>query len=247
MPGAPLERAPVTCQHCGHTQLEPVAVITTVCRSCRRAIHVREDARTPRKATKRALPTLTAAKPAVELRELQCFTCNTRLSVPVSAESTMCKRCSSHIDLRDYVINQAVSKNFRTHGRFEVKPRGYVFNTDSIVGEAVLRGRFHGKLHAKHRLEIYTGAEIKGSFQTGLLVVPQGQVFTWPQVIKVDSAEIAGELDATLEVSGVVSVKSSGRLFGDVRARNLSVEHGAVIVGHMGIIPDGATNVADPK
>jgi cytoskeletal protein CcmA (bactofilin family) len=229
MPAAPLERAPVTCPHCGHTQLEPLAVISTVCRKCRGAIQVREDARAPRKAKR----SLSAGKPAVEVRDLRCFTCSTLLSVPVSAESTMCKRCSSHIDLRDYVINQAVSKNFRTHGRFEVRQRGYVFNTDSIVGEAVLKGRFHGKLYAKHRLEIHTGAEIKGSFGAGLLVIPVGQVFSWPQVIKVEAAEIEGELAGTLHADGLVSVRSSGRLFGDVQARDLVVEHGAVVVGNL--------------
>ena len=43
---------------------------------------------------------------------------------PPAAESTMCKRCSDYVDLRDYLINSAVSKNFRTHGRFPGQPAG---------------------------------------------------------------------------------------------------------------------------
>ncbi len=227
MAAASLERAPVTCPHCGHTQLEPVAVISTVCRSCRGAIRVREQAGSPPLAAHpRSSPTQT-----VEVRELQCFTCGTLLAVPVTAESTMCKRCSSHIDLRDYLINQAVSRNFRTHGRFVVREKGYVFNTDSDVGDAVLKGRFHGRLFARRRLEIHSSAEIKGSVRAGLLVIPAGQTFGWTQTMQVGSAEISGELVAPLRAEGTIWIRTGGHMFGDLQARALIVEAGAVLVG----------------
>lgn len=230
---ASLERAPVICPHCGHSQLEPVAVISTVCRSCRNAIRVREQAGAPPRPTRPGA--VVASKPSVEVRELQCFTCGTLLIAPVSAESTMCKRCSSHIDLRDYSINQAVSRNFRTHGRFVVKEKGYVFNTDSVVGEAILKGRFHGRLNARHRLEIYSTAEVKGTISAGLLVIPAGQTFTWLQPVSIGSAEIAGELVAPLRAEGSVWVRASGHLFGDIEAHDLVVEPGAVVVGNLKI------------
>jgi cytoskeletal protein CcmA (bactofilin family) len=239
MAAASLERAPVTCPHCGHSQLEPVAVISTVCRHCRSAIRVREQAGGPTLSSQAR----TASGPAVERRDLVCFTCGTLLSVPLTAESTMCKRCSSHIDLRDYHINQAVSKNFRTHGRFVVREKGYVFNTDSDVGEAVLKGRFHGTLFARNRLEIYSSAEIKGSIRAGLLVIPAGQSFVWSQTVLVGSAEIAGELIAPLRAEGTVSVQSTGHLFADIEAHSLIVEPGATIVAHLrigGVITHGS-------
>ena len=59
----------------------------------------------------------------------------TELEVPVSAESTMCKRCSRYVDLKNYQINSAVSKNFKTKGAFVVEPKGYVFNTEAVVGK----------------------------------------------------------------------------------------------------------------
>jgi cytoskeletal protein CcmA (bactofilin family) len=160
-----------------------------------------------------------------------CFQCGTVLEVALAAASTMCKRCSSHVDLSDYQINATVSKNFRTYGRLVIEEKGYVLNTDSLVGEAVIRGRFIGKIVAKRRLEIYSTAQIKGSFTTGCLVLPAGQHFRWPQVLTIGGAEIAGELAANLQATGTVQLKYSGRLFGDVQAGGLVVEGGAVMVG----------------
>src|SRR6185295_13397493 len=151
-----------------------------------------------------------------------------------TAESTMCKRCSAHVDLRDYNITHAVSKNFRTHGRFVIEEKGYLFNTEAMVGDAILKGKFLGQLNATRSLTIYSSADIKGSFTTGRLIIPDGNHFRWPE-IKVGAAEIGGELVANLRAEGTVLLKTTARLFGDVEARGLVVESGAVLVGAMKI------------
>ena len=71
----------------------------------------------------------------------------------------MCKRCSQYVDLHDYRITTAVAKNFKTKGAFMVELKGYVFNTESIVGDAVIKGKFHGKLAALGTLTIYSTAD----------------------------------------------------------------------------------------
>jgi cytoskeletal protein CcmA (bactofilin family) len=154
------------------------------------------------------------------------------LDVPVAAESTMCKRCSGHVDLRDYEITATVSKNYRTHGRLILEEKGYMMNTDSLVGDAVLKGRIIGKITAKRTLQIFTSAKIKGSFIAHKLVIPEGNHFHWQEILKVDEAEISGELVANLQATGKVVVKATGRLFGDVAAGHLVVESGAIIVGN---------------
>src|SRR5206468_2866044 len=112
------------------------------------------------------------AKPAFAVRRIQCFQCATELEVALAAESTMCKRCSSHVDLRDYHITQTVSKNFRTYGRLVIEEKGYILNTDSHVGDAVIRGRLIGKIVAERTLEIHSTAIIKGHFTAARLIVP---------------------------------------------------------------------------
>jgi cytoskeletal protein CcmA (bactofilin family) len=147
----------------------------------------------------------------------------------------MCKRCSSYIDLQDYTFNSAVSKNFRTKGRFVVEAKGYVFNTTIVAREIVIKGQVIGKIAAEQLLTIYGTAEIKGTFQTPLLVIPKDNAFHSRQPLRVGAVEIRGELVGDAQVDTTVHVLGTGRVFGNVRARNLVVEEGAIIVGQMSV------------
>jgi cytoskeletal protein CcmA (bactofilin family) len=227
MPPSKQDKVPVPCPHCGHSQLVPPTAVSSVCKGCGEHFHVQEALNPkPKKVAK-----------APELRTIHCFDCGTELKVPVAAESTMCKRCSTHIDLRDYSFANAVSKNFRTKGSFVVEQKGYVFNTEALVGEAVIKGRFLGKLKAERTLTIHTGAEIKGTFTAGMLVIPAKNRFYWGETINVVSAEISGELSADINASETIIVKSTGVYFGNAQAQNMIVEPGAVVVGEMRIGP----------
>ena len=230
MPAKKQDKVRVACPQCGHLQLEPASAYSTICKKCHAHFLVQE-VRAPATEGK---PAVKARLPVIEQKQIICFQCGTTLEAPATAESTMCKRCSAHVDLRDYNITHAVSKNFRTHGRFVIEEKGYLFNTEVMVGDAILKGKFLGKLNATRSLTIYSSADIKGSFTAGNLIIPEGNHFRWPE-IKVGSAEIGGELVANLRAEGTVLVKAAARLFGNVDARGLVVESGAVVVGAMKI------------
>jgi cytoskeletal protein CcmA (bactofilin family)/DNA-directed RNA polymerase subunit N (RpoN/RPB10) len=212
---------PVTCPACGHVQREPRSAYSTVCKQCRQHFRLEDALR----------PAAKPQKPAIEQKLVRCFQCGAELLVAAAAESTMCRKCSSHVDLHDYEVTQTVSKNFRTHGRLVIEAKGYVLNTDSHVGEAILKGRLIGKLVAERSLEIHSSANIKGTFSTGRLIVPAGNHFRWAEALRVGAAEIGGELVANLRSAGTVLLRSTARFFGDVEAGGLVVESGAVFVG----------------
>lgn len=235
MPASKQDKVLLTCPHCGHQQPEPRTAISTVCKKCRGYIRVEEALNPAAKPSK--APETQPATPLVERRRITCFDCGTELDVPVDAESTMCKRCSRYVDLKNYQITSAVSKNFRTKGSFVIEPKGYVFNTEAEVGDAIIKGRFLGKLKASS-LTIYSTAEFKGIFTIGRLVIPAANHFRWKDPIKVSSGEIAGELVAALRSEGTIVLKATARLFGDVIARNLVIEDGAIVVGNLHIGAD---------
>ena len=211
----------MTCPKCGHVQPEPRSAYSTLCKQCHEHFRIQEALH----------PSAKPQKPAIEQKQVRCFQCGAELQVSAAAESTMCRKCSAHVDLCDYQVNQTVSKNFRTHGRLVIEAKGYLLNTDSHVGEAVLKGRFIGKLVAERSLEIHSTAHIKGSFSAGRLIVPAGNHFRWAEALRVGAAEIGGELVANLHSAGTVLLKSTARFFGDVQAGGLVVESGAVFVG----------------
>jgi len=239
MPPAKTKTVSVTCPKCAHVQPEPRGAYSTICKKCR--AHFRLDEIEKPAAPKKK----EEKKTAIECRKIICFSCSTELDVPVAAESTMCKRCSSHVDLRDYEITATVSKNYRTHGRLILEEKGYMMNTDSLVGDAVLKGRIIGKITAKRSMQIFSSAKIKGTFDAGRLIIPEGNHFQWPQTLRMDGAEIAGELVANLQAAGTVRIKATGRLFGDVTAGHLVVESGAVFVGNA-TIGSNSKPAADP-
>jgi cytoskeletal protein CcmA (bactofilin family) len=221
MPSAMPDKVSVACPSCGHRQLEPRSAYSSLCKKCRQ--HFRLD--------DVLHPTAPPVQAQVEQRHIRCYQCGTELAVPLAAKSSMCRRCSAHVDLTDYRITQTVSKNFRTHGRLVIEEKGYVLNSEAIVSEAVVKGRFIGKLKAAGTLEIHSSANIKGSFTAGCLVIPAGHHFRWSEPIQVEGATINGEWVGALIASGTVRLGSAARYFGVVEARNLVVEAGAVMVG----------------
>jgi cytoskeletal protein CcmA (bactofilin family)/DNA-directed RNA polymerase subunit RPC12/RpoP len=225
MPAKSQDKALVVCPHCGHQQTEPRAAISSNCKKCGQYLRVQELLN----------PVAKAEVKAVEQKHITCFDCGTELDVPAAAKSAMCKRCSSYIDLQDYTITSAVSKNFKTKGRFVVEAKGYVFNTTVIAREIVIKGQVIGKLTAEESLTIFSTAEIKGTFQSALLIVPEGNAFHWKEPLRLKSIDVQGELVSHVNAEATVTIRSTGRLFGDVQAKNLVVEEGALLVGRVSI------------
>ncbi len=223
MPASKQDVVLLTCPHCGHQQPEPRLAFSTICKSCGKHLRVQDVLKPVPKASDRG--------PKKKL--VTCFECGTELDVSTTAESTICKRCSAYVDLHDYNITSAQAKNFKTKGTFVVEPKGYVFNTESMAGDAVIKGKFHGKLAVERSLTIYSTAEIKGTLTAGQLIIPAKNYFRWDTQIKVGSAEIAGELAADLRAEESVVLKATAILFGNIDARDLVVEEGAVVVGKM--------------
>ena len=211
----------VACPKCGHTQLEPRAAYSTNCKQCREYFRVQDVLR----------PAAPPPEPPREGRHILCFKCGKELIVPLIAQSAMCKHCGSHVDLHDYIIHQAIAKNFKTKGRLVVEDDGYLFNTDTIAGEVIIKGKFLGKLTAETSLEIRPAAEFKGTFQAARLILPAGTCHRWPDTLNVVSAEIGGELIANVRADKTVVLKSTARYFGQMSAGGLVVESGAVFVG----------------
>ncbi|MBX3731672.1 MAG: polymer-forming cytoskeletal protein [Verrucomicrobiae bacterium] len=230
MPVQPKDQIQVVCPNCGNGQLEPRRAISTTCRKCRQHLLVQELLN-PRLAPAPA-PALLHAH-----RRVTCFDCGTEMDVPVAARSSMCKRCSSYLDFQDYSIASTISKSFKTKGRFVVEKNGYVFNTEVLAGEIVIRGRILGKLTAERTLTVHSNAEIQGTFKAPLLVIPADNCFHTRETLRVTSVEIFGELVGSIRAERTVFLRATGSVFGNLHAHSLVVEEGAVLVGQISTAP----------
>ena len=255
------QKVTVSCPQCGHSQAEPAAAYSSVCRKCGQYFRIEDlrravsapvpsvEPKRPRPPAPAPVPATsggpaTAPPPRLDTRRIECFQCGTVLEVSRAAQSTMCKRCSAHVDLQDYDITNTLSKNLRTKGRVMIQETGCLLNTDSYAGEAILKGKLLGKLNADS-LEIHRTAQIKGSFKTRKLILPADSVLFWPESLLVRDADISGELTANLRATGTVCLRATAVFFGDIEAKHLVVEDGAVVVGEMKL--GDACEVEEPK
>lgn len=222
----------VTCPACGHAQEEPSAAYSSRCRQCGEHFRLEDVVRSAGQPA--------PSRPAAGGRQVACFQCGTLLEVSPSAQSTMCKRCSGHVDLRDYNINHTESKNFRTRGKLVLQESGCLLNTDSIFQEAVIKGKVIGRIEAVGDLEIHRQAEIRGSFKAGTLIIAPETVLRWPEPLQLANAEVAGELQANVTAAGTVLLRSGSRFFGSLQAAHLRVQPGAVVVGQLRVGPPPA-------
>ena len=225
MPAKTQDKAQIVCPHCGHQQMEPRLAVSSNCKKCGKYLRVQELLN----------PSPKAAAKVPDQRRVSCFDCGTEQDAPVAAKSAMCKRCSSYIDLQDYSINNAVSKNFRTKGRFVIEGKGYVFNTDITAREIVVKGRVIGKLTSEGSLTIFSTGEIQGSFRTPLLVIPEENCFRWKEPLRVGSLDVAGEFVGDVRAETSVILRATARLFGNVQARHIVMEENAVLVGRVNV------------
>ncbi|HEX5398087.1 MAG TPA: polymer-forming cytoskeletal protein [Verrucomicrobiae bacterium] len=232
MPRSSQVRVQVACPHCGHQQPEPPTAYSTLCRKCGGHFLVQEVLN----------PAPVTQKIAHQKRRITCFECGAELEVPASAESTMCKWCSRYVDLQDYCITVPIAKNFKTKGRFVIEARGNVFNSETTGGDVVIRGKFKGRLRAERSLTIYSSADIKGTVAAARLIIPVENHFAWMGALNVGSVEIGGEFAGDMRVTETVLLRATGRLYGNVEARNVVVEDGAVLIGHLHI----GTGIAGP-
>ena len=72
----------------------------------------------------------------------------------------MCKRCSTHIDLRDYQITNAVSKNFKTKGQFVIEIPKTWRVTFGYVNPAVRESGYRDG----HCLRVYEGEKLRAVY-----------------------------------------------------------------------------------
>ena len=212
------EKALLTCPQCGAQQWVSSAAFSAVCKQCRQYLRVQELLK----------PAPKAPAPAPAQKRIACFDCAAEFDVPASAQSTMCKKCSGYIDLHDYSITNAVSKNFKTRGSFVIQPSGYVFNSETVATDAAIKGRFIGKLIVERSLTLYASAKVKGPLQAAHLIIPPANQIQWEGKLEVGSAEINGELAADLHAK-TVRVQTNGALVGTLTAASLVVEAGAAV------------------
>lgn len=124
-------------------------------------------------------------------------------------------------------------------------------------------GRPTGRAEAgeKRVLQLGKGISIQGSVTEAERIVIEGtmesQLLQCQELaishsgvfkgeVQVEDADIAGVFDGTLNATGSLIIRATGRVLGVARSRRLSVEDGGQLTGRMEMIADAAASPAMP-
>jgi cytoskeletal protein CcmA (bactofilin family) len=124
-------------------------------------------------------------------------------------------------------------------------------------------GRPTGRAEAgeKRVLQLGKGISIQGSVTEAERIVIEGtmesQLLQCQELaishsgvfkgeVQVEDADIAGVFDGTLNATGSLTIRATGRVLGVARARRLSVEDGGQLTGRMEMITDASASPAMP-
>ncbi len=172
---------------------------------------------------------------------VECFECKTKQEVVSSTGSTTCRKCSAHLDLRDYKISQSFSRAIRTHGEVHVTSRGDLSSSNVACRTALIEGKLRGDLHCAGNVTFNLSGKVPGRVFADHVLVERKSVVQFFRRVRVKSIEIRGQMVGDVIAETVVVVHRNGSLDGNVTAKSISVEKGGVFSGQLIIGSGGLT------
>ncbi|MBA3387688.1 MAG: polymer-forming cytoskeletal protein, partial [Chthoniobacterales bacterium] len=238
----------VECPHCGFKQSEYAAAKSTMCRQCggsfspaapkAREINLRTAGETQ--------PAPAASDhPASMLKKLEgfwgeegsstvrCFECGATQEVIAAASSTICPKCSAHVDLRDYKITTNFNRAIRTHGEVHVTPRGGLSSSQIVCRSALIEGKLRGDLHCSGTCTVNSSGKVAGRVSAAHVLVERKSEVQFFRRVRAKSVEIRGHMTGEVIAESAVVIHRNGSLNGNVTAKSISVEKGGMFSGQL--------------
>ena len=173
--------------------------------------------------------------------EIECFDCKAKQEVSSAATSTICPKCSTHIDLRDYKIITSFSRTIRTHGAVHLTAKGDLSSSSVTCRSALIEGKLRGNMHCAETATVDFSGKIPGRLTAGRVIVERKAVVQFFRRVRVKSIEIRGRMTGEVIAETEVIIRRNAILDGNVTAKSISVEKGGMFSGQLIIGSAGLT------
>jgi cytoskeletal protein CcmA (bactofilin family) len=172
---------------------------------------------------------------------IECFDCKATQEISSAATSTICPKCSKHIDLRDYKIATSFSRTIRTHGQVHLTAKGDLSSSNVTCRSALIEGKLRGNLHCLGTATINFIGKIPGRLTAEHVLVERKSVVQFFRRVRVKSIEIRGQVTGEIVAEAGVVIHGHAMLDGNVTAKSISVEKGGIFCGQLIIGNAGLT------
>lgn len=215
---------PLTCPSCAHTQEVRPDSVSVFCKKCHNTIDVQKIFH----------PASKAEDKITDVKIISCCRCQVELTAASHAQSVLCKKCGYRNDLQDYHVKTVLSRDLETQGILEVSCGGTVLNSTSKVREAIIFGKFIGKLTAR-QITLKSGSVFEGGIKTDLLILESDAQCHIKKEFQAKRIVIAGVYRGNIQTSQCVEIRRTGCFIGSMAAQSLFMEEGATLMGELKI------------
>jgi cytoskeletal protein CcmA (bactofilin family) len=172
---------------------------------------------------------------------IECFDCKATQEISSAATSTICPKCSKHIDLRDYKIATSFSRAIRTHGQIHLTAKGDLSSSSVTCRSALIEGKMRGNVLCLGTATINFIGKIPGRLTAEHVLVERKSVVQFFRRVRVKSIEIRGRMTGEIIAEAAVVIHRNAMLDGNVTAKSISVEKGGIFCGQLIIGNAGLT------
>jgi cytoskeletal protein CcmA (bactofilin family)/predicted RNA-binding Zn-ribbon protein involved in translation (DUF1610 family) len=233
----PPEKISADCPHCGFSQLESAFAKSTFCRKC--GEHYSIEKLLAKEAGSLSAPgfldRLSRMISRETVREISCFSCAATQQVSSAAESSLCPKCGSYIDLRDFKITGPFGRSIQTQGEVIITSKGDLSSQRVLCGGARIEGKLRGQLVCTGVVAVRMQGQITGGIESPSVVIEKKSAVEFAKPIKAQSVEINGKASGTVVCSGRVTINKHGALEGAIYARSIVIEKGGIFSGELHI------------
>jgi cytoskeletal protein CcmA (bactofilin family) len=241
------EKISADCPHCGYSQLESAYAKSTICKRCSQHFSIekllaKEVGSLKPPSFFEKIGKLISRE---GMREIKCFSCHAPQQVSTAAESSLCPKCGSYIDLRDFRISGPFGRTVQTQGRVTILPKGDV-TTRILCGYGRIEGKMRGMMISSGVLEICLSGRLPGELEAEKVVVERKSEVEFGRPVKAKAFEIDGRMSGTLICDGRVTILKHGVVTGTIQARSIVVEKGGIFSGELEIrLPEAEAPVKE--
>lgn len=194
----------------------------------------------PQRASHTALPTK---------HHIACYSCTYEFTVTGQLKNLICPKCREQLESGDIDVQGPWSRDVKTVGTVNIQPDAILTSGTIIATDIVVRGDVRkADLRPTRRIELAMAAVINPVQLEGrdVYVRPEAQL-AFDATLRCRILDVAGELTATLEPGGCVTIRAGGCVRGAIKAAHLVIEDGAGLSARLDIRPTNAPPAAAPE
>ena len=172
--------------------------------------------------------------------DVVCYECGFAFLLTGQLRNTYCPKCRSILEAGEQTIDGEWTGIVKTIGVVRITATGVVKDGKIATSEVILAGSIEGgKVQAFGRLEVCAGGKfVPEALEVRNLVIGVGAIVRMEKVFSLKNVEIFGELNASINATGLVALRAGCFFNGEVSCHHLVVDDGARMVASLKITPE---------